>query len=149
MHSLWLWLVDVDLTSICSSDAHSNTFLVALQGMDLIPEPKIVIAALNACRRVNDHSLAVRYLEAIKDKCATEEHKIWPYMMQEIGPTLKELGISTIEEMGYDKPELALKSVYDMHNEWGVCVIDSLALPFCFLFLALCVFLFSPVWFIS
>ena len=32
---------------------------------------------------------------------------------QEIGPTLKELGVSTPEELGYDKPELALASVYD------------------------------------
>ncbi|ELU02363.1 hypothetical protein CAPTEDRAFT_159268 [Capitella teleta] len=88
-----------------------------LHGMDLIPEPKILIAAMKACRRINDHSLAVRYLEAVKDKCATEEHKIWPFIMQEIQPTLKELGISSVEEMGYDKPELALKSVYDMHDE--------------------------------
>lgn len=33
---------------------------------DLVPEPKIVIAALKACRRVNDYALAVRYLEAVK-----------------------------------------------------------------------------------
>jgi cytochrome c oxidase subunit 5a len=35
-------------------------------------------------------------------------------MLQEIGPTLKELGIDTPEELGYDKPELAIKDVYDM-----------------------------------
>lgn len=35
------------------------------------------------------------------------------FLPQEIGPTLKELGISTPEELGYDKPELALASVYD------------------------------------
>ena len=33
--------------------------------------------------------------------------------VQEIRPTLDELGISTPEELGYDKPELALKSVYE------------------------------------
>jgi hypothetical protein len=30
-------------------------------------------------------------------------------------PTLDELGILTPEEMGYDKPELALPSPYDIH----------------------------------
>lgn len=34
-------------------------------------------------------------------------------VLQEIQPTLSQLGISTPEEMGYDKPELALESVYD------------------------------------
>jgi cytochrome c oxidase subunit 5a len=37
-----------------------------LQGYDNFPEPKIVSAALEACKRVNDHSLAVRFLEALK-----------------------------------------------------------------------------------
>jgi len=37
-----------------------------LQGYDLVPEPKIVIAALKACRRVNDYALAVRFLESVK-----------------------------------------------------------------------------------
>ena len=36
-----------------------------LQGEDLVPEPKIIIAALHACRRVSDYALAIRYLEAI------------------------------------------------------------------------------------
>jgi len=35
-------------------------------------------------------------------------------MLKEIGPILKELGVLTPEEMGYDKPELAVKDVYDM-----------------------------------
>lgn len=85
-----------------------------LQGHDLVPEPKIVIAALKACRRVNDYALAVRYLEAIKEKSGPRVGEIWPFMLKEIGPTLKELGILTPEEMGYDKPELAVKDVYDM-----------------------------------
>lgn len=85
-----------------------------LQGEDLVPEPKIIIAALKACRRVNDYALAVRYLEAIQDKCGNRVSEIWPYIKQEIKPTLDELGILTPEQMGYDKPELALKDVYDM-----------------------------------
>ncbi|CAD5119305.1 DgyrCDS7932 [Dimorphilus gyrociliatus] len=82
---------------------------------DLVPEPKIVIAALKACRRINDYALAVRYLEAIKDKTGPKQGEIWPYMLKELQPTLSELGISTPEEMGYDKPEFASESVYDMH----------------------------------
>ena len=85
-----------------------------LQGHDLVPEPKLVIAAMNACRRVNDYALAVRYLEAVKDKCGPKVKEIWPFMLKEIGPTLKDLGILTPEEMGYDKPELACKDVLDM-----------------------------------
>ncbi|CAG9814905.1 unnamed protein product [Phaedon cochleariae] len=85
-----------------------------LWGHDLVPEPKILIAALRACRRVNDFALAVRILEAIKDKCGSKVNEIYPYIMQEITPTLKELGVSTPEELGFDKPELALESVYNL-----------------------------------
>jgi len=85
-----------------------------LQGYDSVPEPKLVIAAMKACRKVNDYALAVRYLEAVKDKCGPHVKEIWPFMLKEIGPTLKELGILTPEEMGYDKPELACKDVYEM-----------------------------------
>ncbi|KAB7501800.1 Cytochrome c oxidase subunit 5A, mitochondrial [Armadillidium nasatum] len=35
---------------------------------------------------------------------------------KEIRPTLDELGINTPEELGYDKPELALPNVYDVHG---------------------------------
>ncbi|PNF35376.1 Cytochrome c oxidase subunit 5A, mitochondrial [Cryptotermes secundus] len=85
-----------------------------LAGMDLVPEPKIVNAALRACRRVSDFALAVRFLETIKSKCGNRVQEIYPYILQEIRPTLDELGINTPEELGYDKPELALKNVYDM-----------------------------------
>lgn len=78
-----------------------------MQNFDLVPEPKIMIAVLKACRRVNDHSLAVRYLEAVWRK-AEYKKEIVDYLMQEIRPTLNELGISTPEEMGYNEPELAL-----------------------------------------
>ncbi|KAJ8954233.1 hypothetical protein NQ318_005829 [Aromia moschata] len=86
-----------------------------LAGHDLVPEPKILIAALKACRRVNDFALAVRILEAVKDKCGSKVNEIYPYIIQELRPTLTELGISTPEELGFDKPELALQSVFDMH----------------------------------
>jgi len=86
-----------------------------LIGMDLVPDPKIIIAALKACRRVNDYALTTRFLEAIKMRAETNK-EIYPYVLNEIKPTLDELGISTPDEMGYDKPELALKSVFDVHG---------------------------------
>jgi cytochrome c oxidase subunit 5a len=85
-----------------------------LSGMDIVPEPKIIIAALHACRRLNDFALATRFIETVKDKCGNRVNEIYPYILQEIRPTLDELGLNTPEELGYDKPELALKSVYDV-----------------------------------
>merc|ERR1712020_250189 len=84
-----------------------------LAGMDLVPEPAIVNAALRACRRLNDFPLAVRTLEMVKNKCQPNEKEVWPYMLQELQPTLDELGILTPEEMGYDKPELSLPNPYE------------------------------------
>lgn len=115
-----------------------------LSRMDLVPEPTIVAAALRACRRVNDYSLTTRFLEVVKFKCGSKHDEIWPYMLQvdisskkgpsitnnalqefasllvtflfqELRPTLDELGISTPEELGYDKPELALPNPYEIH----------------------------------
>lgn len=85
-----------------------------LLGMDLVPEPKIIAAGLRACRRVNDYALAIRWLEGVKDSCGDKEKEIYPYLLQEIRPTLTELGIDTPEQLGYDQPELALKSVFEM-----------------------------------
>ncbi|KAH9370383.1 hypothetical protein HPB48_006699 [Haemaphysalis longicornis] len=84
-----------------------------LQGFDVVPEPKIVIAALKACRRLNDFALAVRFLESIKYKCGGKVKEIYPYILQEIRPTLTELGISTPEELGYDKPEFYVPMDYE------------------------------------
>lgn len=80
--------------------------------MDLVPDPKIINAALRACRKVNDVALAIRWLEACKDKCG-DKTEIYSYIMKEIKPTLEELGVNTPEELGYDQPELALKTVYE------------------------------------
>jgi len=82
---------------------------------DMVPEPAIIIAAMKACRKINDYAIAVRYLEAVKEKCGPNVKEIWPYLMNEVQPTLTELGISNLEEMGYDKPELAAENVEDMH----------------------------------
>merc|ERR1719402_1939820 len=75
-----------------------------LHGHDLVPEPKIVIAALKACRRLNDSAMAIRILEAIKFKAGSHKNTIYPYVLQEIKPVLEELGINTPEELGLDKP---------------------------------------------
>lgn len=39
-----------------------------MHGLDMVPNPKICIAALKACRRLNDFALTVRFLEALKVK---------------------------------------------------------------------------------
>lgn len=46
-----------------------------LIGYDLVPEPKILEAALRACRRLNDLASAIRILEAVKVR---NEPVIWP-----------------------------------------------------------------------
>ena len=88
-----------------------------LAGMDLVPEPAIVAAALRACRRINDYSLTTRILEVVKAKCAPNEGELWPYMLQELKPTLAELGVSTPDELGYGVPELMLPNPYEIHGE--------------------------------
>lgn len=70
-----------------------------LYGHDLVPEPRIVKAMLNAARRLNDLPMAVRILEAVKQKAAGDE-KIYSYIIGEIRPTLDELGLKTPEELG-------------------------------------------------
>jgi len=79
---------------------------------DLVPDPTIVAAALRACRRINDCALAVRILEVTEVKSRVS-NDIWPYMLQELKPTLDELGIPTAAEMGYDKPELWMPNPFD------------------------------------
>lgn len=88
--------------------------LTKLSQDDGVPDPAIIIAALKAIRRVNDFALAIRFLENVEFKTGGSHDKIWPYIVQEITPTLKELGIETPAQLGYDKPELALESVFDM-----------------------------------
>nr|CAD7595945.1 unnamed protein product [Timema genevievae] len=84
-----------------------------LSGMDMVPDTKIIIAALHACRRINDYAVAIRFLETVKFKCADKVHVIWPYVLQEIRPTLHGLGLETPEELGYDKPELMMPDIYE------------------------------------
>ncbi|XP_057662128.1 cytochrome c oxidase subunit 5A, mitochondrial-like [Diorhabda carinulata] len=85
-----------------------------LTGYDSVPEPRIIIAGLHACRRLNDYALAVRFLEMCKRKCGNHTKTIWPYIVQEVGATVAELGCDFPESLGYDKPELWWESVFDM-----------------------------------
>jgi len=81
--------------------------MTELHHCDVVPDPQVIIAALRACRRINEYSLAVRFLEAVKFKCGPAKNQkiLYPWIINEIRPVLEELGITTPEELGYDKPE--------------------------------------------
>merc|ERR1711911_111976 len=81
----------------------------------LSPSQPSLPPPLRACRRVNDFSLTTRILEITKVKCGDKEAEFWPYIMQELKPTMDELGIPSLEEMGYHQPELALPNPYEIH----------------------------------
>ena len=42
-------------------------------------------------------------------------YKLMVCLLQELKPTLDELGILSPTDMGYDQPELALPNPYEMH----------------------------------
>ena len=65
----------------------------------MVPEPKILVSVLNACRRLSDFPSAIRVLESVKLKAASNP-EIYDYVIQELKPTLTELGIPTPEELG-------------------------------------------------
>lgn len=61
---------------------------------DLVPSPEVIEAALKAARKVNDFATAVRILEGLKVK--VENKGQYEAYLQELAPTLKDLGKSTI-----------------------------------------------------
>uniref|UniRef100_H2Y4S7 Cytochrome c oxidase subunit 5A, mitochondrial n=1 Tax=Ciona savignyi TaxID=51511 RepID=H2Y4S7_CIOSA len=69
---------------------------------DSVPEPIIVQAALYACRRINNLPLAMRVLEMVKTKC-DDRQDIYDYIVQELKPTLDDLGLKTVEEYGLEQ----------------------------------------------
>ena len=69
-----------------------------LYGHDLVPEPKIVSAALKACRRLDDYPMIVGIFEMIKDK-AVGDKEIYNYILLQCKPTFDELGLSTPAEL--------------------------------------------------
>ncbi len=70
-----------------------------LYGHDLVPEPRIVKAMIGAARRLDNLPMAVRILEAVKEKAAGDQ-KIYSYIIGEVKPTLEEVGLKTPEELG-------------------------------------------------
>jgi len=92
-----------------------------LMEQDLVPPPKVIIPILRACRRLNDFALTIRVLEGVKIKCGGNRAQkiVFPWIMQEIKTVLEELGIPTLEEIGYDKPELYVPNPeYWWEKEW-------------------------------
>jgi cytochrome c oxidase subunit 5a len=68
---------------------------------DSIPTPEICQSVLYACRRSDNLPAAIRFLEILKWRCGNRSD-VYDYVMQEIEPTLTELGICTPEELGLD-----------------------------------------------
>ncbi|GLV40527.1 Cytochrome c oxidase subunit 5A [Carabus blaptoides fortunei] len=71
-----------------------------MAGMDAVPDPKVLIAALCACRRVNDFAMTVRILEMVKFKCGPQAKVIYPWILKNIETVMEELGIDTPERLG-------------------------------------------------
>ena len=47
-------------------------------------------------------------------KCAHHEKEIWPWLMQELKPTMDRLGVPDPNSLGYDKPEFYFREMEDM-----------------------------------
>ena len=59
----------------------------------------LLIKSMGNVFRVNDVAMAVRILEAVKEKGAGSK-EIYNYILKEIKPTMDELGLPTPEELG-------------------------------------------------
>ncbi|CAG8533653.1 1544_t:CDS:2 [Paraglomus occultum] len=64
---------------------------------DLVPAVPIIEAALNAARRMDDYSTAVRIFEGLKQK--VENQQQYNLYLEELKPLKDKLGILTAEEM--------------------------------------------------
>ncbi|CBY10034.1 unnamed protein product [Oikopleura dioica] len=65
---------------------------------DLLFDPVVYQAMLYSCRRFNNFPAAMRTLELIRLKCGDRED-VYDWVMQELAPTLEDLGIPTVEDM--------------------------------------------------
>lgn len=72
---------------------------------DVVPEPEIFKAMLDCCRRNNDISMAIRTIEVWKRKCYYYGKNYWPYLWGEVAEHAQSLGIPSLEELGFDKPD--------------------------------------------
>ena len=82
--------------------------------MIFLSQPGLCFQSRNKLRNPS-FSFYIRILEVVKIKCGDMEAEIWSYMVQELQPTLAELGIPGLAEIGYDQPELALPNPYEIH----------------------------------
>ncbi len=69
-------------------------------GYDLVPPVPVIRAALQAARRLNDFSTAVRVFGALREK--TENDGQYRVYLQELATDMQELGVCTPEELGRD-----------------------------------------------
>lgn len=53
-----------------------------------------------------------RWLEGVKNRCAGDE-QTYNWIINQVRPTLNELGVSLPEELGFGVPELALKQPHE------------------------------------
>ncbi|KAL3319484.1 Cytochrome c oxidase subunit 5A [Cichlidogyrus casuarinus] len=82
---------------------------------DNIPDTEMVSAALKACRKMNELSLAIRFIESLAVKSAVDPSH-YDKLIASVKPVMDELGIPSLKELGYDKPELALVQPFDDYN---------------------------------
>ena len=64
---------------------------------DLVPSTTVIVAALRACRRVNDYPTAVRIFEGLKTK--VENLSQYHQYLEELEPIRKELGVELRETL--------------------------------------------------
>lgn len=83
---------DIDAWELCKG-------MTMLVGCDLVPEPKVIDAALLAFRWLNDSASTVSILVVVNVKPGPHK-EIYACVIQELRLTLNELGISTPEELG-------------------------------------------------
>ena len=73
----------------------------------------MVSAALKAAKRLNNFAVAMRIIEAVKYKGGGDMN-IYNYVIENIRPTLDELGINTLEELDLDKVSLQYMEMHCM-----------------------------------
>eukprot|EP00835_Amoeboradix_gromovi_P005841 NODE_596_length_6276_cov_0.384977.p4 type:complete len:125 gc:universal NODE_596_length_6276_cov_0.384977:2610-2236(-) len=68
---------------------------------DVVPPKGVIVEALLSCRKLNQYGLALRCLEGLKDKYQFGGNlKNYKQAIEELKPTLTELGIEPVEELG-------------------------------------------------
>ncbi len=66
---------------------------------DIVPPAEVLISAIKCARRLNSYPLASRALEALKEKLEGDKVSYQAYL-DELKPTLQELGVATPEDLG-------------------------------------------------